>query len=378
MRCTRTTNAPVVTLLSSSTALSFRAQDALRSLFGVVPLPNVAVRKDDSLDALFSKLPFRKRWDSVASECGVSGSIIHFLSIQGSSENRDSETLSMLSIAGTSEGSPEDRVGSSRALLADQISGQVTRVTLKHSVGRLLSVQDVLGIGGGLPLLHQIDLLRSPNRPCNANDSAPFDIIGFREVALPHFDDATYSDGRSLLSTLSDSTLKRVAVGLYLVQDCLALRPLPAALEDRVLPAPSLVFSCRKLDDPPVLKGARIGRIGFSGTTRKQSQGQLMVAHPDLPGLDFRLTDSLEYSSSFAEAQDALLAGSLLELQSENVLLEGGDGRRELMKPDAKDGEGDCWVEFRANVKRPLEYMKRNSKTLNAAKVAKVPDIPYQ
>jgi hypothetical protein len=103
-----------------------------------------------------------------------------------------------------------------------------------------------------------------------------------------------------------------------------------------------------------------------------------MVAHPDLPGLDFRLTDSLEYSSSFAEAQDALLAGSLLELQSENVLLEGGDGRRELMKPDAKDGEGDCWVEFRANVKRPLEYMKRNSKTLNAAKVAKVPDIPYQ
>lgn len=377
MRCTRITKAPVVTLLSSSTALSHRAQEALRSLFGVVRLPLVAFR-DDSLEARFSNIPFRKRWDSVASECQVSGSIIHFLSIQGSSENRDSESLSILSIAGMCEGSPEERVRSSRALLADQISGQVARVTLTHSVGRRLSVQDVLGIGGGLPLLHQIDLLRSPYRPHNTSASATSDSIGFREIALPHFDDAAYSDGRSLLSTLSDSTLTRAAVGLYLVQDCLALRPLPAASEDRMLPAPSLVFSCRNLDDPPVLQGARIGKIGFNGTTRKRRQGQLMVAHPDLPGLDFRLTDSMEYSSSFAEAQDALLAGSLQELQNENVLLEGGDGRHERMKPDAKDGEGDCWVEFRANVKRPLGFMTRKSKTLYVTKVAKVPDIPYQ
>ena len=365
-----------MTLLSTCPALSQRAQEALRSLFGVAPLPNIALPADDRLDELFSNLPFRKRWDSVASECVVSGTIIHFLSIHGSSENRDSESLSVLSIAGICESSPEADVISSRALLADQISGQVTRVTLKHSLGRLLSVQDVLGIGGGLPLLHQMDAIQSSSR--SKSETALSDGIGFREVAVPHFDDAVYSDGRSLLSTLSDSTLKRAAVGLYLVQDCLAVRPLPAATADRMLPAPSLVFSCPDLDNPPILKGARLGKIGFSGNSRQRRQGQLMVAHPDLPGLDLRLSDSTDYSSSFAEAQDALLAGSLQELQNENVLLEGGDGRHERTKADVRDGEGDCWAEFRANVKRPSGFVKRNSQAVKVTKVAKVPDIPYQ
>lgn len=369
-----------MTLLSSSPALSQRAQAALSSLFGLVSIPNIALPADDQLDALFSNFPmFQKKWDSVASECELSGSIIHFLSLKGSSENRKSESLSVLSIAGMCESSPEANIRSCRALLADQISSQVTRVTLTHSLGRLLSVQNVLGIGGGLPLLHQIDAIQSFNRTkSNAPVSAAFDGVGFCEVALPHFDDAVYTDGRSLLSTLSDSTLKRAAVGLYLVQDCLAVRPLPAAAEDRILPAPSLVFSCPDLDNPPILKGARIGKIGFSGNTRQRRQGQLMVAHPDLPGLDLRLSDSKEYSSSFAEAQDALLAGSLQELQNDNVLLEGGDGRHERMKSDARDGDGDCWAEFRATVKQPSGFVKRNSNAVKVTKVAKAPDIPYE
>ena len=104
-----------------------------------------------------------------------------------------------------------------------------------------------------------------------------------------------------------------------------------------------------------------------------------MVAHPSLQGLDLRLTDSLEFSSSFSEAQDALLAGSLLELQSENVLLEGGEGRHARMKHDAMDGVGDCWVEFRANVKRPWGFIKKNYPTTGkVTKAVKAPDLPYE
>ena len=373
MRFTHIKKSPVVTLLSPSPALSRRAQEALDSLFGVVPHPQQdMVAGEDALDALFAAPLLRKQWDSVASKCEVSGTIIHILSLKGSSiMGQTAESLSVLSIVGTQEGSIGESIRSNRATLAAHISGRVTRIALKHSLGHPLTVHDLLGIGGGLPLLKT-----SFNSVPTSIPTSSSSDTGLREIALPHFDSALYSDGRTLLSTLSDSSLHRPVVGLYQFHRGLTVRPLPAAEEDRVLPAPSFVFSCSNLNKLPPLEGARIAKIGFSGTSKR---GQVMVAHPYLQGLDLRLTDSLEFSSSFSEAQDALLAGSLLELQSENVLLEGGEGRHARMKHDAMDGVGDCWVEFRANVKRPWGFIKKNyPTTAKVTKAVKAPDLPYE
>jgi hypothetical protein len=197
MRYTHIRKSPVVTLLSPSPALSRRAQEALASLFGVVPHPqsDIATDEDDALDALFAAPFLRKQWDSVASKCEVSGTIIHFLSLQGSSVlNQTTESLSVLSILGTPEGSVAERIRSNRATLAAHISGRVTRVALKHSLGRSLTVHDLLGLGGGLPLLQTSLDSGQASRPTRSASE-----IGLREVALPHFDNSLYSDGRSLL-----------------------------------------------------------------------------------------------------------------------------------------------------------------------------------
>jgi len=43
------------------------------------------------------------------------------------------------------------------------------------------------------------------------------------------------------------------------------------------------------------------------------------------------------------------------------------------------NGLGDCWVEFRANLKKPSGFFTRNTKSNRQShKVAKAPDIPYE
>jgi len=206
-----------------------------------------------------------------------------------------------------------------------------------------------------------------------------------RELAIPYFDDTFYKDGSTVQRKLSES-LQRPVVGVYQFRHGgLALRPIPAAKEDRLLPGLTLVFQCKNMEQYTRKireKGAQIAKIGFSGTAKF---GQHIVLHPDLPGLDVRLDDSVKFSSSFSEAQDALLAGSLNELQNVNVLLEGGKEDVETRsKPDEMNGLGDCWVEFRANMKAPSGFIKRNTSGVivtrtqgGSNKVAKAPDLPF-
>jgi hypothetical protein len=102
-----------------------------------------------------------------------------------------------------------------------------------------------------------------------------------------------------------------------------------------------------------------------------------MVIHKDTAGLDIRLTESTACISSFSEAQEALLAGSLDELQNVNVLMEGGNETKAYQ--ETMNGLGDCWVEFRANLKKPSGFFTRNTKSNRQShKVAKAPDIPYE
>ena len=79
-------------------------------------------------------------------------------------------------------------------------------------------------------------------------------------------------------------------------------------------------------------------------------------------------------NSGFDVAQDSLLAGSLEELQSAHVVLEG----KSLVKED-KTNKGDCWEETRANISHPSGFMKQLlSPKKQTVTVAKPPSIPYE
>jgi hypothetical protein len=293
---------------------------------------------------------------------------LHFLSVDGSVENPENEALALLAVTDDSMSDVINSLQAIRELLAHHMRDRATRIAVKQSMGQELTTFDLLGFGGGLPLLKPLDKKHasSTSRQSKVNET----MHGLKELSLPHFDDAAYSDGKSLIESLSVSSLERPVVGLYQFPDGLAIRPLPSAASDKVIPSASLVFMCANIDDENSgleQNGAVVGQIGFSGTFLR---GQLMVRHPDVPGLDLRLTDKPGFSSSFAEAQEALMAGSLNEMQHENVLLKGGASR------EAQGKATDCWVEFRETLKQPSGYLQRNSQREAKVKVARVPDLP--
>ena len=114
-----------------------------------------------------------------------------------------------------------------------------------------------------------------------------------------------------------------------------------------------------------------MAKIGFSGNRI----GQVMMIHPDLEGIDVRYCSQDAVSSAFSEAQESLLAASLEELQSSNALLTG----QEPAKDDERVGKADCWVEVRANMKRPSGYWHRKAGTTpSKQKIAKIPDLPFE
>jgi len=197
-------------------------------------------------------------------------------------------------------------------------------------------------------------------------------LTGLKEIAVPAYDFAAYPDGSNLLTRLSSSDLPRPKTGLYEWAST-RIRPLPTGSEDQPLPPPSLIFHCNSLEDVSVQEhGAVTSKIGFGGL----GSGQLIVLHKDLPGLDLRFCSCTEAASSFAEAQESLLAASLADLQSANILLTGD----EKAKADERVGQGDCWVEFRANLKKPVGFWRRYGigKSKSTHRIAKAPDLPYE
>lgn len=208
-----------------------------------------------------------------------------------------------------------------------------------------------------------------------------------RELVLPYFPAVS-----SLQTTLSQSPLLRPLTGLYQYpvgagngketeveritktpMSGLIIRPLPAAQEDLRLSPPSLVFQSKSLVEAQTLIeekiGGRTSKIGWRGNGQL---GSLIVSHPSITGLDVRIceTNSDEWvlSGSFDESQDSLLAGSLADLQSVNVMSDGKHG--DVEKTAANTG-GDCWVEVRSNLKHFTSRKKSNPLT-----VAKPPDLP--
>mmetsp|Transcript_11440 Transcript_11440/g.28191 ORF Transcript_11440/g.28191 Transcript_11440/m.28191 type:complete len:504 (+) Transcript_11440:227-1738(+) len=222
-----------------------------------------------------------------------------------------------------------------------------------------------------------------------------------RELALPFFPEVL-----SLQAKLSKSSLLRPLPGLYqcsvglsgkedtqkkntTANTGLIFRPLPAAQEDLRLSHPSLVFQCDSLAEVQKLVEGKLGGETFKIGWRGHGQlGSLMVSHPSILGLDIRICEvaGSEWilSSSFDEAQESLLAGSLAELQSTHVVTEGGSGgiKASSIKGDTKNGNGDCWVEFRSTIKHPTGFLKQLTSSLlqkpARTRVAKPPDLPYE
>ena len=379
---------PVVSLLSASPASSRAAQELVKNLFAMEPINlNDHEHAGDELDNKLAVPMFTRRFDSVASKvsCVRSSIALSFIDkrnrrrrIRSTAENHQGATgdhhFSLLGVTSVNDCQQNDdlNVQESRRLLASCIRSPL-RLVMSHAAGRPISGSAITQFDSGLPLLN----LPKTNDTTATQSAQTIQQGGLKELVLPFYDDSLYPDGQSLLSKLGSSSLNRPAVGLYQwPNNGIVIRPLPSAKEDRSLPVPSLVFYCKDLElaaDKLASIGGISAKIGYNGLA---SSGQLMVSHPSLLGLDIRLTDSAECTSAFPEAQEALLASSLSELQNVNVLK--GDIGTESEK-DARDNSMDCWVEFRANMKRPSGFVKRAVKG-NAGKVktAKAPDLPYE
>jgi hypothetical protein len=394
-----------VTLLSPSLSASEKAAGLLSSILlssspqssdenKVALLPT---DPKDELDRAFtSRVPGLSRsWQSVSVVCPVSQSILHFCSLSGKENDGNNNTtpFALLSITESVNTSGhenlQDNIVSSirqcRNLLAEQFqqsssTSRNLKMNLKNLVGSPLTPTDLLQEMDGLPLLSfdlkgTTSMESSPNQSTlelTKSSSSPF----LKEIVVPFFDYAEYTDGSNLLSRLSQANTRRPVVGLYQwpFSSTTCIRPLPTAAEDKQLPPPSLIFhftsSAHDMTAIALRHDFQTARIGYSGG---MDHGQTMLLHRDLPGLDIRLCPRTTVSSAFSEAQESLLAGSLPELQNNNILLAGGEQAVE----DDRIGKGDCWVEVRANLRRPTGYLGRSRKTA-PLKRANIPDLPYE
>jgi len=407
MNRSRRLQAPIITILSPSFTASKKAVSLLSKLGN---LEQFSLVTDDSLasekalnDTFKSAIPGLSRsWDSVGARCPVSGSVIHFCSTgrigapkENIEQNRPNTPFALLAITDSDESDSEEEceagtevetaIRNFRSLLASRINEGAalnrTLLNLKCFFNGNLTTNDLLKdvSRDGLPMLS------IPNRsnadacvPPRSDSKARKDSISsnfLKEIVVPHFDYAAYRDGSTLMSKLALARTNRPAVGVYEWPDSTTcIRPLPTGSEDQRLPSPSLIFHCESPEDAIRIKeyGFRKARIGYSGLG--PGHGQVMLLHKDLVGLDIRYCPRTTVSSTFSEAQESLLAGSLEELQSTNILLSGS----EKAIGDKRIGNSDCWVELRANLKRPSKYWQRSKNSSRKQKIAKVPGIPYE
>lgn len=415
---------PVVTFLSTNSRHSRSAVEFLRKIFDFPTLDDVSAkssRATDQLDEFFFG-PDSYSWGSVACFCPSSGAVLHFLSLDGDdSRSNNSKTQaehSLISIHGGSLNddsanitSCTDAVIQSRVRLAEEIQtrqffqpGSVLSSVESHLRGRAIRLMHQMGkqiapswLLAKQPTSSSYQPLHLDLRPFNsvANNNfahgktnGPFQL---REVAIPFHPELS-----TLQQQLSKSSLLRPKAGLYQftqqtkssqpINNGLILRPLPSASEDFRLPQPSLICQCTSLPEAQdrVEKefGAAIAKIGWRGDGQN---GSLIVSHPSIRGLDIRLVEaSGEWvpNSFFDEAQEALLAASLDDLQSSHVITEGSEGsdKRIDRKIDPKTLNADCWVETRANVKNPLGFLSKRWSLTSQHKttVAKPPELPYE
>lgn len=392
----------VLTFLSPHPTRSLSAVQFLQQLFQLAPVGNSMLttstqsnNSNDLLDERHFGSSSSMSWHSTACACNSSGTILHFLSLANSnadasqiSKHVQNSSLSLLSINECSI-TDDDALTKCRDQLSNSmennyIFGRHTYLSSLEARFRGVTFSMMQKMGKGLqsswllPKTPAINLHRPSSRQSTSSDmtSSSTDddtnITGLRELVLPFFQE--YS---TVQSDLSKSKLSRPLPGLYQYDGSgLIMRPLPAADEDLRLPPPSLIFQCSSLDDAQEVVekdlGGKTSKIGWRGDKHR---GSLIVSHPSITGLDVRISEDWILSSSFDEAEQAVLAGSLDDLQSSHVMSEGKHTDEEDITIDPKTNNADCWVEARSNVKRPSGFLKRFSKD---PRIAKPPQLPYE
>jgi hypothetical protein len=122
-------------------------------------------------------------------------------------------------------------------------------------------------------------------------------------------------------------------------------------------------------------QGIRGNKLGFTGAWSR-SEGSasrcgggevrlfaegLGFARPT--GLDFRITDSDEVLSYYSEGPEAVLDGTIADIQSDRVLGSPSDDSDSLAAgKSGLVGQGDCWMELRAMMKSPWRLMTEKNK----------------
>ena len=443
---------PVITFLSKSPSAS-RKTLALLGQLSNNGLERINTHNDNNTwnnknDILndSSSVPLFLKWDSVASRCRETGTILHLLSIDyndnsnddtiASDEEKMQQNLSLLAITPPSVSSlSTDSLKLARDALASHIREQMSNPTSTpttslqyyyHGVklytmwklGIQITSEYILGPqNNGLPILqfpnpNNISVRNVHNSIKNEKekDTSGLSSSSVREIVIPHLNNAKYShNGSSLLNELA-SNMHRPLTGLYQWKtqensdQNVFFRPLPTSDQDLVLSSPTIVFRFNHDLNEIIQKKEDINiqcdKIGFNGG----KNGQILIQHESLTGLDVRFCNSPDLSSTFAESQESLLAGSLQELQSAHVLTEGSNNNHNNMnnvdqekntsnvRSDKMNGLGDCWVEFRANIKRPTGFFKQmkqaankmnltntsTTKTTSNSRIVKAPNIPYE
>ena len=338
----------VVSFLSPSSSASVLARKKLQALLGHWK-PVAATSASE--------------WDCVAMECPDSGTILQWLSLETKKERNVSDRNPFRLLAVQEASSLEDATKELQQSL--EVTSSATRMTIKRMLRQPVTARDLLG-KDTLPFLQWKKRVEDEPRQ-------PFDEGALKEIVIPSSFEATYSDGRTLQQQLSNAPLSRPVTGLYQFSNGLCLRPLPTSSDDRQLSPPALVFHA-DLDNLPWIAEKEgkifsktgdfsIYKIGFNGIRK----GQIMLRSNDWLGMDFRFCEQTKFRPGFAEAQEALLAGSLPSLQSQHVL----DGAQGV---DPKTDTMDCWVEFRESVKNPVGFWSKRT----SPRIAKAPDLPYE
>ena len=419
---------PVVTFLSPNPHYSRSAVHFLHQALNFPIVDKILPTEDtDRLNKLYNV-----RWNSEACVCPFSNTVLHFLSLDDSIEEvcNDESFHSLIAIHGgmhttdnksaVNTSCTSDVVLKSRMRLAEEIQHK----QLFQNSPALSSLESRVR-GGAIRFMNYIGRRSSPSWilqkfPTSTNyQSVLFDLKPFsnstndscsriqrnstsnrayqlRELAIPFFPEMS-----SIQQQLSKSSLTRPAPGLYQFtrpqnlnattaellanHDGLILRPIPSAPEDFKLPHPSLVIQCSSLVEvQDIVENKLNGRTAKIGWRGDGENGSLIVSHPSVMGLDIRLVETSDkwvLNTYFDEAQEALLAASLDDLQSSHVITEGNEGMNKDIERqvDPKNLNADCWVETRANVKNPLGFLsKKWSVRSNKTVVAKPPDLPYE
>ncbi|GAB5031910.1 Hypothetical protein NocV09_00701730 [Nannochloropsis oceanica] len=156
---------------------------------------------------------------------------------------------------------------------------------------------------------------------------------------------------------------------LSLQRNSIALRLLHSPMSALVLQVESGGLAAAKED--LWHRGVKFEEIGGTGA----AEGQILLSSPHLHGLDVRICDGEAALSPFFNEGDEVLCEHVLEELNPAIsksLAAVGEGWKQASSPAAAyrqmgTGMGDCWSEFRSQLKRPGGFFMSSSSSFGSS-----------